>query len=117
LRAKQLGFETWYTPVGTVIHHWLTVSETTVRGIAWLLQSQLLFFRKHFAGWKGDFMVATKYFGILLRLIFYPVAAILTRDRRRMRQWTCLWSASRKVITSGISVKNSGKHELWHQLT
>jgi GT2 family glycosyltransferase len=102
LRAARAGFETWYTPSATVVHHWLTVNKVTSRGLAWVLLSQLLYFEKHFSGFRRFAMKALRVSGIVLRLLIYPIVGAIGMRKSIFHEWKCLLTALWKVSRSGI---------------
>ena len=116
LRASEKGLKVWYTPAATVVHHWLTVDTVSVRGIAWLLQSQILFFQKHYRGWKGHLLTLIRYFGLVLRLFVYPIVGILTINKRHFHHWNCLRIAFFKVLAAGRNYQPGRKADPWADL-
>jgi len=117
LRAARAGFETWYTPSAKIIHHWLTVEKVTVRGVAWVLQSQLLYFEKHFSGYRRFMMKTIRFSGVILRLLVYPIAGAIGMKKSLFHKWRCYCSALWLVATAGIHYEKGRPPVSWTRLT
>lgn len=93
-RAKKEGFEVWFSPAGTVIHHWGGESASNRRVILWSMGSQMLFFQKHFTGIERSLVMGLKYAGILIRIpVYFLVAVILMKKGMRKKSADYLYAA------------------------
>lgn len=80
-RAKQAGYEVWFTPRGEVIHYWGGMSAINKRVAIWMQRSQLLFYQKHYHGFKGYSFIIMKYLNLTIRFISYFIGGILLNNK------------------------------------
>lgn len=85
-RAKVAGFETWFYCDAHIIHHWGGPNVTSKRLMLWVHRSQVLFFRKHFPGFKGRLLIACKFGGLCVRVPIYAIAGLLTANARLLQK-------------------------------
>lgn len=81
-RAAKAGLATWYTPAGTVHHHWGGMNEWNRRVIVWTHGSQALYFQKHYPGLHGAALRAVKLLGLGLRVPVYALNGIVRGEPR-----------------------------------
>ncbi len=99
-RAKKGGFEVWYTPSGTVVHHWGGASASNRRVILWSTGSQMLYFQKHFARNERRLLICLKYSGILLRIPLYFAFGVLSRKKEFVTKSADYLFVARRVLQS-----------------
>jgi GT2 family glycosyltransferase len=85
-RARQFGFKVYFTPEAQIIHHVAGSKKSTQSYHEHLHLSQLLFIRKHFAGFNKALCVFWKRFGLALRVPVYMLACLLRFDRNRLQK-------------------------------
>jgi GT2 family glycosyltransferase len=76
-RAKQAGYATWYFHEAEVIHYWGGINMSQ-RVVLWMHGSQMIYFKKHFRGFKKAALVALKYTTLLLRTVVYFIGGSLS---------------------------------------
>jgi GT2 family glycosyltransferase len=84
LRARRAGLETWFTPEAKVTHYWGGKSAFSKRSVVWTHGSQVLFFQKHFRGFRLALMITLKCLELLNRVVLHGTTGILTADPRRL---------------------------------
>jgi GT2 family glycosyltransferase len=80
-RAKQAGFEVWFTPRGEVIHYWGGMSAINKRVAVWMQRSQLLFYQKHYHGFKKYLFILLKYVNLAIRFVVYFLGGIFLMNK------------------------------------
>jgi hypothetical protein len=96
-RAKDEGYETWYFPGAVVVHFWEGMNAVNLRMIVWLHIGVKLYTDKHFHGPKKYVIMYLRYAGAALRLVAYPIAALLKMDRNLLKK-ACYYGAALRVL-------------------
>jgi GT2 family glycosyltransferase len=99
-RTKKAGFEIWLTPRARVIHYYGGISGVNKRVAVWTHRSQVLFYTKHFSWPKSRSLILIKYFGLVLRTIWYFIAGVFTANKRLFRKsWYAIFSIYKLLIS------------------
>jgi GT2 family glycosyltransferase len=117
-RAKNTGYEIWYTPAGQVIHFWGGVNAINRRVMLWTYASQILYFQKHFRGVEKYLLIGLKYIGLLLRTILYAVVGcLLLKKQMFLKSYYALFSIYKMAVTPWNYKHNyTGKIVPWIQV-
>jgi GT2 family glycosyltransferase len=99
-RAKQAGFEVWYTPRAEVIHYYGGISGVNKRVVIWIHRSNVLIYQKLFSMPKRYILIAIKYFGLILRTLVYFTGGMVTADKMLLKKsWYALYSIYKIAIS------------------
>ena len=99
-QAKKAGFEVWLTPEAEVFHIYGGISGINLRAAVWVQRGQVLFYKKNFTPLRAWFLIAVKYFGLVLRVFLYLVMGLCTVNRKQFdKAWYATYSIYR-MLTS-----------------
>lgn len=113
--AKDAGFETWYVPQSRVIHYYRGMTVYTRKVVVWLHIGHKLYVEKHYRGVKRFLISYLKYFGVVLRMIAYPLAGCVTLNKTLFPKAYYYGVALSTVLTRKIHYVHgyAGKVEPW----
>lgn len=114
-RAKQVGYEVWFTPAGEVLHFWGGESAVNRRILLWTVGSQMLFYQKHFRGISRVAVIALKYTGLLLRCVLWGAGGTLLLRRSFLEKSSSYFHTLTRVLGAPWRYRHgySGSVEPW----
>ncbi len=114
-RAKQAGYEIWFTNRGNVIHHWGGMSAINKRVAVWIQRSQLLFYQKYYNGLKKCSFIFIKYVNLIIRSICYFFCGIILSNKGLINKSMYSIYAVYRLITARWKYNHNfnGKIDPW----
>lgn len=98
-RAKNAGFESWYIPHASVVHHWAAMTSYSLRSIVWLHLGRWLYVDKHIHGSRKFLILYLRCLGAALRVIVYPIIGCATFKKGWFFKAYCFGVALFKLLT------------------